>query len=61
MEVITLWGSVTRTGKANKLYLFVSLVAICLCSCVLFRRQNRAPDVIKKSRGGYEVLKEAAI
>lgn len=51
IEIITLWGTVTRTSKANKLALGVSSIILCLCLCLCFRR-------CQKKSSGYGELPE---
>jgi hypothetical protein len=55
MEVITLWGSVSRKGKGNKMSLLASLIVACLCTLILYWRVIKKPQK-KTNESGYQVI-----
>lgn len=47
MEVITLWGSMARASKANKVIIIIGFLFLCLFSLILIRRTTKPKDYEK--------------
>lgn len=54
IEVVTLWGTVTKTSKTNKLVIGVTTLFACICLCICFRRCQKKPT----GPGRYDELPE---
>lgn len=46
MEIITIWGTMARAGRGNKILFIIGSILFCACSLIIFRR------LMKNPRGG---------
>lgn len=57
IEIVTLWGTVTKTSKTNKFVIGVTSLFVCICLCICFRRCQRKPSILIRSE--YDELPDA--